>query len=39
MRIIEVVPEMTVLMLGKQGENKSSKFLFDVSDWLEEYPG
>ena len=39
MRIINVVPEMDQLQLGKQGENKSTKFLFDVSDWLEKYPG
>lgn len=39
MRIINVVPEMDQLQMGKQGENKSTKFLFDVSDWLEKYPG
>ena len=39
MRIINVTPKMSALLLGKQGENKSTKFLFDVSDWLEEYPG
>lgn len=39
MRIINVVPEMDQLQLGKQGENKSTKFLFDVSDWLEKYSG
>ncbi len=39
MRIINVTPKMDALLLGKQGENKSTKFLFDVSGWLEDYPG
>ena len=38
MRIINVTPEMTVLPLGRLGENESTKFIFDVSDWLEQYP-
>ena len=39
MNVINVTPGMSSLLLGKQGENKSTKFLFDVSGWLEEYPG
>ena len=39
MNVITVTPGMSSLLLGKQGENKSTKFLFDVTEWLEEYPG
>ena len=39
MRVIEVTQGMSMLLLGKQGENKSTQYLFDVSGWLEEYPG
>ena len=39
MRVINVTPEMSVLPLGRLGENEVTKFVFDVSDWLEEYPG
>ena len=39
MRVINVTPEMSVLPLGRLGENEVTQFVFDVSDWLEEYPG
>lgn len=39
MKIINVTPDMTVLPLGRLGENETMQFVFDVSDWLEEYPG
>lgn len=39
MRIINVVPEMSSLQLGRVGENERTQFVFDVSELLEEYPG
>ena len=39
MKVIQVTKEMDTLPLGRLGENKRTKFVFDVSDWLEEYPG
>lgn len=38
MRIINVSNEMTSLPLGRLGENERTQFVFDVSEWLEEYP-
>ena len=39
MKSINVTQEMTVLPLGRVGENGRTQFVFDVSDTLEEYPG
>ena len=39
MRIINVTDGMTSILLGRMGENEATQVVFDVSDWLEEYPG
>lgn len=39
MKVIQVTKEMDTLPLGRLGENERTKFVFDVNDWLEEYPG
>ena len=39
MNVIKVTPEMRTLALGRLGENEVTQFVFDVSDWLEEFPG
>ena len=38
MRVIEVTKEMTVLPLGRMGENERVQFVFDVSETIEEFP-
>lgn len=38
MRIINTASGMTSLLLGRLGENERTQFVFDVADWLEEYP-
>ena len=38
MNVIEAKRGQT-LTLGRMGENKRTQIVFDVSDWLEEYPG
>lgn len=38
MRIINTASGMTTLLLGRLGENERTQFVFDVADWLEEYP-
>ena len=39
MRIINVTDGMTSILLGRMGENEATQVVWDVSDWLEEYPG
>ena len=38
MNVINVTPEMRTLPLGRRYENERTQFVFDVSDWLEEFP-
>ena len=38
MNVINVTPEMRTLPLGRRYENERTQFVFDVSEWLEEFP-
>lgn len=38
MNVIPVTEEMRILPMGRRYENERTQFVFDVSEWLEEFP-